>query len=327
MYALVPVFYATDRNFRAGQIPAEQYGADRSSVTYGTCLVSIPKTHKVGELERPSVWKLEFCEDPKKHVVLQGVTALDSAAYFAQLQGRVRASKGKNAFVFVHGYNVSFADAALRTGQMSYDLDPDITPVFYSWPSQGHFPAYIVDEDNIEWSQLDLKNFLADFAEKSGAENIYLIAHSMGNRALSRAFVALLTEKPELKKRFKEIILAAPDMDAEVFKREIAPKFSGAKIPATLYASSQDRALKASQKLHGYARAGETGKGIIIAAGMDTIDASQVDSEDWLLGHSYFGSRCILGDLYDLIINHHRADQRFSIKKVESPQGVYYRFE
>ena len=54
-------------------------------------------------------------------------------------------------------------DAAPATAQISYDLGFDGAPVLYSWPSQGSAIGYTVDEATVEWSQTNLKQFLADF--------------------------------------------------------------------------------------------------------------------------------------------------------------------
>ena len=129
----------------------------------------------------------------------------------------------KSAFVFVHGYNVTFEDAARRTAQMAYDLGFDGAPVFYSWPSQGETADYMVDEQNSDWTEKHLEAFLKEFVEHSKAENIYLVAHSMGNRSLTRAFMTLVQADPHLRDRVKELISTAPDIDADVFKQEIAP--------------------------------------------------------------------------------------------------------
>jgi len=69
--------------------------------------------------------------------------------------------------------------------------------------------AYTADEQSVEWGQANLKTFLEEFFMRSEAQNIYLIAHSMGNRALTRAVGMLLAEKPNLRERLKEVILAA----------------------------------------------------------------------------------------------------------------------
>ena len=131
--------------------------------------------------------------------------------------------------IFIHGYNVSFEDAARRTGQMAYDLGFDGAPVFYSWPSQGDVARYTVDENNIEWSTPHLQAFLTDFLQKTEAAKVYLIGHSMGNRGLARAVAGLIDSQPELAGASAEIILTAPDIDADVFQQEIAPRLTAAR--------------------------------------------------------------------------------------------------
>src|SRR6476646_6397769 len=51
-----------------------QYSTDRSPggrIDRGTCQVTLPRKHVVGELESPSLTRLELLEDASKHVVLQ----------------------------------------------------------------------------------------------------------------------------------------------------------------------------------------------------------------------------------------------------------------
>lgn len=327
-YAVVRVFYATDRNQTSSLEPKEKYGADRGILSYGTCNVSIPRDHHMGELESPSIWKLEFREDPEKHVVLLGVLPLDSTNYYSELRARISASHGKNAFIFIHGYNVTFEDAARRTAQMQYDLAFDGAPVFYSWPSQGSLAGYPVDEQNIEWTQTNLQRFLDDFASQTEAENIYLIAHSMGNRALTRAFAALVAQKPAIRGKFRELILAAPDIDAEVFKRDIAPQIVATNPLVTLYASSKDKALLASKDFHHSARLGEAGPELVVVPGMDTIDATAVDTS--FVGHSYVPeNRSVLSDVFYLIRDGKPLGQqlRAGLQPAGTPLGQYYKFK
>ncbi|HEY8360578.1 MAG TPA: alpha/beta hydrolase, partial [Ramlibacter sp.] len=74
----------------------------------------------------------------------------------------------------------------------------------------------------------------ANKSSLSDAPNVYLTAHSMGNRAQTRALVSLLAEKPTLRSRLKEeVILTAPDIDADVFRRDIAPALVKAGRPVT----------------------------------------------------------------------------------------------
>ncbi|MGE5266853.1 MAG: alpha/beta hydrolase [Deltaproteobacteria bacterium] len=323
-YTTIRVFYATDRNNTGSNDPKTIYGGDRSNVKYGMCDVSVPKDHRIGELEAPSYLRLEFTEDPAKHVILSRVVEKSGPDFYNEVQAKVAASKGRSAFIFVHGYNVNFSDAARRTAQMSYDLKFDGAPVFFSWPSQGSLLGYTVDEANIEYARSDLKTFIAEFARTSTAENIYLVAHSMGNRALTGAIADLFREAPDVKAKVKEVILAAPDIDADVFKRDIAPAISGQGQAVTLYASSNDWALIASKKFHGYARAGDTGQALTVVPGIATIDSSEVETD--FLGHSYFAeSTSIIADMFDILSGVTNPEDRRHLVPVEAQVGRYWK--
>jgi esterase/lipase superfamily enzyme len=276
------------------------YGGERGVLELGTCDVSIPKDHRVGELEAPSILRLEVTENPEKHVVLLNITNQDEDAFYRQLSGKIANSTGKNVFVFIHGYNVKFEDAVRRTAQIAYDLKFDGAPICYSWPSQATLLGYTIDETNVVWTVPHLKKFLLDISERSGATTINLIAHSMGNRALTAALKEVAITETQSTPRFNKVVLAAPDIDAEIFRRDLAPAIISTAKHVTLYASSNDEALIASKRVHGFPRAGESGEGLVIVPGIDTIDVSAIDTS--LLGHSYYGSNdSILTDLYHLI--------------------------
>lgn len=324
-HAVVRTWFATDRNFNEAAGVKEAFGENRDKLKYGVADVSIPRDHRMGELESPSIFRFEFKENPDKHVVLLSVDRRTGDSFFAEIASKLDASGNKSALVFIHGYKTSFEDAARRTAQMSYDLAFKGVPVFYSWPSQAKLVSYTVDEQNIEWSQANIELFLEDFFEKSQAEKVYLIAHSMGNRGLTRALHSLVQKKPEIRQRLAEIILAAPDVDAEVFKRDIAPGLIASGAPVTLYASSGDKALRASKKVHGFPRAGESGELLVVLDGMETIDASNVATD--FLGHSYFAeSRSILSDIFNIVNNGQRAEARFGLEAVQTSDGRYWKF-
>jgi len=326
-YTAVEVFFATDRNqLQPGETP-KYFGVERSDLKYGVCSVSIPRDHRMGELEAPGrflFWRLK--EDPQYHIVTLNAVVLPSDIYFDHLQSQIMNCDQKSALIFFHGFNVTFDDAARRTAQMAYDLGFKGAPVFYSWPSQGKVALYTVDEQTIEWSQANMRRFLEDFFEKSDAENVYLIGHSMGTRGLTRALIEILREKPEIKSRLKEIILAAPDIDADVFKRDIAPQIISHGENLTLYTSADDKALDASRIVHKAPRAGSSKFGVTIVPGMETIDATGQDTG--FLGHSYIGDiHSLLADIYALMVNEHRAPERFGLKCIKCSEGRYWKFK
>ena len=302
-----------------------RYGNDRGELELGTCEVSIPKDHQVGEMESPSVLRLEFHEDPERHVVLQGVHVQSADEFYADLRSCVGRSAAKESFVFIHGYNVGFEDAARRTAQIAYDLKFDGAPIFYSWPSQQGLLAYTVDETNVAWSVPHLKEFLLAIARRSGAKSVHLVAHSMGNRALTTALRELSLELKADCPRFHEVVLTAPDIDADVFRRDLAPAIVNVASRVTLYASSNDEALIASKAIHGYRRAGDSGENVVVISGVDTVDVSDIDTS--FIGHCYYGSnRTVLADLFELIHGSTPPGQRKWLRSMQAGALTYWKF-
>ena len=279
-------------NSKVNEIENVEYGTQLSeTVEMGVCEVTIPESHRTGELESPALLlRMEVTQDPTKHIILKSVHRLDPNSFFEDMHQEME-QKGSNVLVFVHGYNVSFADAARRTAQMAYDLRFPGAPVFYSWPSQANWYGYRHDNENIKNSVDQIKSFLTEVAAKSNATSINLVAHSMGNVGLTSALLKMTDGT-----KFNQIVLAAPDIDAETFKHDIAPKIvlKGKRI--TLYTSKTDLALIASKYFNRGPRAGDSGSELLLVPGVQTIDATAVDSS--LLGHSYYGSN--VNVLYDL---------------------------
>lgn len=305
--------------------PQRVYGNQRGTLEMGTCQVSVPRRHEVGQVERPSIFRLEFQEDPTRHIVLADVVHQADDEFYARLQDRIGQSPKREAFVFVHGFNVTFEAAARRTAQLAYDLKFDAAPIFFSWPSQGGLLQYTVDETNVIWAVPHLKEFLLGIVQRSGAQSVHLIAHSMGNRALTSALQTIAYEFRDSPPMFNQVVLTAPDIDADVFRRDIAPAVIKTAGRVTLYASSNDEALLLSKQIHGYPRAGDTGAGLLVIPGIDTIDVSTVDTS--LIGHSYYGSNStVLEDLLDLLHEAKPPEQRPWLHPMQLGRMMYWVF-
>jgi esterase/lipase superfamily enzyme len=269
-----------------------RYTTERAAagrIERGRCEVTVPANHSAGELESPSILRLEIAENAADHLVLHQTERLADAAFYGLLRQTVSQSARRELFVFIHGFNVSFEDAARRTAQIHYDLKFDGAPIFFSWPAHDRFIlTYAADETNVAWSAPHFKQFLLEIVKESGAQSINLIAHSMGNRALAAALREIELEMHEQARLFNQVILAAPDIDADDFRHNIAPAMQRTAQRLTLYASAHDEALLASQFIHRCPRAGDAGDGLIVIPGVDTIDVTPIDRSLW--GHSYYGS-------------------------------------
>jgi len=311
--------------------PARFYGPDRGDLSFGYVDVTIPETHRHGELETQSRWSLltyfaDDSESQKRYVLLQRVTPLPGPEFASALRREVGATRLKEVFVFVHGFNSSFEDAARRTAQLAYDLDFDGTPMFYAWPSQASTTSYIVDEAAVNSSGRHMAEFLETVMAQSGARRVHLIAHSMGNRALIEALQTYLAKRPpeNRSKVFGQVVFTAPDVDREYFTQAIE-SLKPAAERATLYASDNDLALATSRKLHGAPRAGLAGESIISLPGLDTIDMSGIEAD--LLGHNYYAANS--GAIYDLFRLLWRSDpppQRCGLDAARGTAQPIWRF-
>ena len=320
-FVTIPVFYGTDRKRESTSATTVAYGPERSDdIELGICDVSIPKDHRTGQLESPSFWKLEFRYDPSRHVVLQRVKPLTADEFHRRLRGDVDSSARHQVLVFVHGFNVTFEDAARRTAQMAYDLEFDGPAVLYSWPSRGKLSlaGYRHDSANAAFTVAHLRQFLQSIGERSGATAIHLIAHSMGNQALTNALKEISLAPPVPAVPFSEVILTAPDIDAGVF-RQMADQFRKVAQRVTLYASANDRALHFSKKYQGnFVRVGDCSAELFVFPGIDSIDVSAVDSN--LVGHFYYGdNKSVLSDVFYLLKKGTPAEERFGL--VEQMRG------
>lgn len=301
-----------------------KFTGESGPLVYGHVEVSVPRKRKLGELPRPRWYLLEEAQ-PEKHFILQRTDLKTSAQFFTSIRSAPAAQRD-SAFVFVHGYNVTFEDAALRTAQMAADLDIAAIPVFFSWPSRGNKALYTVDEQSVQVSALDLRQFLEEFADESGVSQVFVIAHSMGSRAATQALKELLRDRDDLKGKFGELILAAPDIDTRIFVRELVPGLAALHQRMTLYSSSKDKALAASKSVHGYARAGDSDPDVLVMDGVETIDASNIDTG--LLGHSYIvNSRVLLTDVALLLGENLRANRRPTLAELAKGGLTHWQFK
>lgn len=310
------------------------YGDQTGPLAVGTCDVSIPKAHQSGQMEAPDRLKAEVW-DPNKHVMLLDVVPKSFEAMLSELKQVFKNVKAgeKQTLVFVHGFNVTFEDAARRTAQMAYDLEFPGAPVFFSWPSKGILSpaAYEADEAAVDGAVASLKLFLTTIAAKGESDRIHLVAHSMGNRALTGALTAIARD-PAWKGRtvFHEVMLTAPDVRSGIFD-EIYRDMRSTAVRTTLYASKEDAALKyAARWVHNELRVGDCSRAMVVKPGMESIDVSDVET-DLFGGHWYYAeNRHVLADLKEVLRRKPAdgCDLRQWLRMVPiPPQAMYWRLE
>ncbi len=294
-----PVWFGTNRKLspRSDGFTAERH----HRTTHGRLEVSVPEAHHFGETGAAFWRRLLRFDLRDDRLRIQHMETQDRSVFFSGIQATMQEARDSGeppqALFFLHGYNVSFEDAAIRTAQIGYDLKVPGATAFFSWPSRGTVMAYPADEATIEASESAITDFLVDFSANCGAEKVHVIAHSMGNRGLLRALqrIAGNAQGPV---KFGQIFLAAPDVDRDLFL-DLARLYPQHAERTTLYASDADRAVHLSSRLHDAPRAGYF-MPYTVAPGVDTVAIPAFDVD--LLGHSYYAeAEALLHDIYDLM--------------------------
>jgi len=294
------IFYATNRKRTGSREPIEFYGGDRADapyIDYGRCEISIPANHKRGVMESPFLG-LNFFRDNKQHIILKSITPLSAESFFSTINAQVDPGSEKSRLgrgdlvIYIHGYNTTFENAAKRTAQIAFDYGFQGVPLMFSWPSDGKLISYPSDREDMTWSVTHIEQFFNDVLTRARAKRVHLIAHSMGNQGLIDALNTMALRRggngPPL---FENIILSAPDFDAELFQQQVAPNTITLAKRWTLYSSKKDGVLNISTSFNSSWRLGLSP--VTIVPGMDIIDASEVEVTPWSLpeSHSYFASK------------------------------------
>ncbi|SDA75544.1 alpha/beta hydrolase [Mesorhizobium qingshengii] len=288
------IFVATTRR-KATKDPRQVFDGDRSLTTsYARVDVTVPKSHQVGAIERT---KGSANSNPAKDFTAKDVTFYDGAPQFAKAVGADIAMRDGRALVFVHGFNNGFDDGIYRLTQIAHDTKFPGTPVLFSWASSGKTTGYIYDKESANAARDDLEATLRMLA-KTQVKSIDIIAHSMGTWVTMEALRQLaITGDRDLGGKLGYVILASPDIDVDVFKKQMI-RYGKPDKPFAILLSADDRALKLSSLISGdKPRVGDYGNAADLASyGVSVVDLSQAKGGD-RLNHAKFADNPILVQL------------------------------
>ncbi|MBD5634664.1 MAG: alpha/beta fold hydrolase [Candidatus Eremiobacteraeota bacterium] len=290
-YAQRRIYYATDRAESTGKTFDYADGAfspDESALPYkGRCTVSVQWNDDLSSAFGPNTYRrVEESSERGQAVVDSVAPPIANRDFFGPLISEARRSRSKTIAVFVHGYNQGFDDGARAAAQLQYEMRFDGPIVAYSWPSAHRLDGYPHDEAQIPPAADHFQRFIQELRANAGKGiSIAIIAHSMGNRLA----VETLKNVPDVA---RASVLAAPDVPVQEFETAYTNVMRGTTSNLTLYASQTDQALLASLVFHQDQRIGTFDNVPFTATGMDTVDATQVDTS--FLGHSYFVDSAIV---------------------------------
>jgi esterase/lipase superfamily enzyme len=329
-YEIIPVFYGTDRQVDPSLIATvpitkpedirKYYGPTEetpSSLHLGVCKVSVPtrpngKPREIGTIPVPGMFE---SARQSEHFMATELEPLDVDQFRGQINAAIGLLPGKKqAFVYIHGFDNTFENAAFRAAQMYVDLDVKCVPIMYTWPSRGMPTKYKEDRAQVVRSIPRIQEFLSLVARETDAEIIHLIAHSMGTQLLTTALASLPQGEAGDLPRINQIILAAPDIDAQEFVSQIAPKIERFGQRITIYQSNRDEALYLSQFFMNNPVVPRLGLRPIDLSSLkneskfNQVDATWVANSDY--GHTYFGNTSdVIGDVRLVLDGHDVVDR------------------
>lgn len=272
--------------------PGEMFTGERGlAPAFADITVSIPPSsvRKVGEV----AWPKKLPPNPATDFAVLKGEELTSEEAKGWLSASVRKSPDRSVLVFIHGFNNRFEDSVFRFAQIANDAGTHSVPILVTWPSRGSTFAYGYDRESTNYTRNALETLFQYLGRDGEIKEVSILAHSMGNWLALESLRQMAIRNGGLPPKFKNIMLAAPDVDVDVFRSQIAdmgkqhPKF-------TLFVSQDDRALAVSRRVWGsVARLGsidpeqEPYKDELAANKITVIDLTKVKSGD-KLNHGKF---------------------------------------
>jgi len=127
-------------------------------------------------------------------------------------------------------------------------------------------------------------------------------------------------------------VFFAPDIDADTLHAALAdtglcrgrpPETPTNSAPVTLYVSNRDVALRESQRLHGFQRAGQAGNELLLCGGVDTVDVGYHKMTD-KARHGYHVDARVLQDARAAFEGIAPTNPRRKLTTATRNRGRYY---
>jgi esterase/lipase superfamily enzyme len=222
---------------------------------------------------------------------------MDLAQAKAAFNARVARTPGRKVLIFVHGYNTRFEEAVYRFAQIVHDAGVNVAPVLFTWPSGGNVADYVYDRDSAMFSRDAFETVLAALVANPNVGSISILAHSMGNYLTIETLRQMSIRDRGLPPKIRNVMLASPDIDVDVFRRQIAEIDTEPRSTEfTLFVSRDDKALGLSSFLaRDTTRLGaldptkEPYEAMLQQARVNVIDLTNVQSND-AANHSKFAT-------------------------------------
>lgn len=252
--------------------------------------VLVPPTHVLGKLERPT----RLPPDPRtEFMAVDPLTYGSDAAFIAAIDRELatRPKDKRTILLFIHGFNNTPTDALLRLGQFVEDASFEGVPVMLTWASAARAVRYVHDLNSALIAR-EMVPEISDILVKTQADSVDVFAHSMGSLLTMEGLVKLDRDgKLGTRKTLNTIVLAAPDIDIDLFRTQLNSLSPDTRRTIFLLISERDGALRVSARLAGgVPRVGATPLKALEEFGLTVIDLSEISNSSSGSHSSFAGS-------------------------------------
>src|ERR1700733_5201968 len=281
--------------------PGVMFGGSRGrGLDFADIVVSIPPAgaRQPGDVSLPS----SLPANPEQDFAILRADRMDLAQAKANFDARIKRIPGRRVLIFVHGFNTRFEEAVYRFAQIVHDAGVNVAPVLFTWPSGGNVTDYVYDRDSAVYSRDALEAVLQALVKDRNVDSISILAHSMGNYLAVESLRQMSIRNHGLSPKIQDVMLASPDIDVDVFRRQIAEIDAGPR-PAefTLFISRDDRALglssflaRDSTRLGALDPSKEPYRSILEQGRVQVVDLTGTASNDFT-NHARFASGEVVG--------------------------------
>jgi esterase/lipase superfamily enzyme len=271
------IFIATTRE--ASEVTGALFSSGRApEVGLASVVVTIPPTHVVAQLERPT----RLPPDPRtEFTIVDPVVYSADTAFISEVRRELarRPPGERRLLLFVHGYNNTASDAILRLAQFVEDTDYEGVPILFTWASAASASRYVYDLNSALVARARVPD-VVDVLDRIGAESLEIFAHSMGTFLTMEGLVDGV-QTGRIQRRatgVNNIILASPDIDLDLFRTQLAQLPPAIREKMYLLVSRDDGALRASRIIAGgVPRVGAADSEELEELGVTVIDLSEIE--------------------------------------------------
>jgi esterase/lipase superfamily enzyme len=321
----VSVYFLTERKPGSGKEIFEDIRDPDSKLHYGSLVVGVSRPQRRQDGFASQLWP-----DDKLTFEHSEITQWSESKPFlaAIAKQKIGGESAKQALLYIHGFNNGFDETVNKAAQLVEDTGFRGVPIVFDWPAKETkigldvVLTYPMDRSAVDSSTEHLATLITQLVQLYGAGNVHVVAHSLGNRVFMNAMTILMHSGQPV--GLGQVIMAAPDIDAQLFQSNVDKLLAGNAVGVTLYGSQKDKAMWASWVFNHQWPVGRLSP-IYPVRNLVQIDATAVSAN--FLGHDYFvTARQAINDISLILASPYKAPPR-SLRAAAHNGYAYWNLE